>query len=338
MATVKELLTNLGDNTRKFLGTSDTLSLEEMSVGIGKASDESDFQTELIEEFSNILDRSAAPDSYANGKEDGYADALAKRTDLIITENGEYTPTDGSTGFKSVTVDVVGGAFDTLIEGTITEVNSKAKNVRPYAFYKIDTLTSADMPNAISLGNYAFDHCLELKRVNFPNATSAGERAFNACYKLTSAALPNLENVGTEAFSSCQELTSVNVPKVKTIGNYGFSDCRVLSSIDLPSCTSIAMLGFFNCYSLKTVILRSTTVCQLKSKTGFNGCCHILGTVDATYNPNGDKDGYFYVPRAKVESYRGATNWSTYESDRFRALEDYTVDGTITGDLDPTKI
>lgn len=106
MATVKELLTNLGDNTRKFLGTSDTLSLEEMSVGIGKASDESDFQTELIEEFSNILDRSAAPDSYANGREDGYADAAAKLHSLTVKSNGVYRPEDGSLGFNSVEVGV----------------------------------------------------------------------------------------------------------------------------------------------------------------------------------------------------------------------------------------
>ena len=37
------------------------------------------------------------------------------------------------------------------------------------------------------------------------------------------------------------------------------------------------------------------------------------------------------------EKYRNGTNWSTYAA-QFRALEDYTVDGTITGELDPNKI
>ena len=46
---------------------------------------------------------------------------------------------------------------------------------------------------------------------------------------------------------------------------------------------------------------------------------------------------YIYVPRALVEDYKVATNWSAY-ADQFRALEDYTVDGTISGDLDETKI
>lgn len=106
MATVKELLTNVANNTRKFLGTEEQLSLEGMSQGINEASAESDFQTELIEEFSTILDRSVAPDNYVNGKEDGFADALAKRTDLVATENGDYLPEGESTGFKSVKVEV----------------------------------------------------------------------------------------------------------------------------------------------------------------------------------------------------------------------------------------
>jgi hypothetical protein len=47
--------------------------------------------------------------------------------------------------------------------------------------------------------------------------------------------------------------------------------------------------------------------------------------------------GYIYIPSALIENYKGATDWSNY-ADQFRALEDYTVDGTITGELDETKI
>jgi hypothetical protein len=40
--------------------------------------------------------------------------------------------------------------------------------------------------------------------------------------------------------------------------------------------------------------------------------------------------GYIYVPRALVEDYKVATNWSAYAS-QFRAIEDYTTDGTVDG-------
>ena len=46
---------------------------------------------------------------------------------------------------------------------------------------------------------------------------------------------------------------------------------------------------------------------------------------------------YVYVPAALVDAYKSATNWSANAA-KFRALEDYTVDGTISGDLDDAKI
>ena len=47
--------------------------------------------------------------------------------------------------------------------------------------------------------------------------------------------------------------------------------------------------------------------------------------------------GYIYVPSALIDSYKTAKNWSSHAA-QFRALEDYTVDGTVTGAIDETKI
>ena len=47
--------------------------------------------------------------------------------------------------------------------------------------------------------------------------------------------------------------------------------------------------------------------------------------------------GYIYVPASLSASYKTAGNWTAF-SNQFRALEDYTVDGTVTGDLDESKI
>jgi hypothetical protein len=325
MATVKELLTNLGDSTRKFLGTSDTLSLEEMAVGIGKASDESDFQTELIEEFSNILDRSAAPDSYANGKEDGYADALDKRTDLVATENGEYTPPDGSTGFKSVTVEVASGG------------STGGNDVTALLFAIVDRSVTAVTMNISSIGKSAFSNCTNLQTASFPETDTVGQSAFEYCNLLARLSIPNLSSAGTSAFRNCPKLESVNFPKLKSVDSWLFGYDSKLLSVDLLRVSSIGASAFSYCYSLTAVILRFSGVCTLSATNSFTNCYHLLGTVNATYNPNGAKDCYIYVPREFVESYKSATNWSAY-STQFRALEDYTVDGTITGALDPTKI
>lgn len=47
--------------------------------------------------------------------------------------------------------------------------------------------------------------------------------------------------------------------------------------------------------------------------------------------------GYIYVPAASVDVYKNVGGWKAYAA-QFRALEDYTVDGTITGELDESKI
>ena len=112
---------------------------------------------------------------------------------------------------------------------------------------------------------------------------------------------------------------------VINIGARAFDSCSSLTAVDFSAATSIGDYAFNACSALTTLILRSETMCTLSSTYTFTGTPIKSGT------------GYIYVPRALVDSYKTATNWSTY-ANQFRALEDYTVDGTITGALDESKI
>ncbi len=221
---------------------------------------------------------------------------------------------------------------------SLTSVNSPViTSLGSSSFDSCVKLTSIDLPALSSVGYYAFRNCSSLASVNLPVAKSAGERVFYGCSSLTSVNLPVATSIGTSAFCKCSSLTSVDLPVATSIGDGAFEDCVKLTSMDLPVATRVRSKAFDSCRSLTSVILRSTTVCSLLNTNAFTGCYHILGTKDSTYNPNGDKDGYIYVPRDLVESYKADTNWSTYAT-QFRAIEDYTVDGTITGELDATKI
>jgi hypothetical protein len=93
----------------------------------------------------------------------------------------------------------------------------------------------------------------------------------------------------------------------------------------LPAVTTIGSSVFTSCNKLTALILREQSkVCSL---AGYNALSYSsIPTI-----------GYIYVPSALVERYKVATNWSEFAA-RFRALEDYTVDGTTTGELDPSKI
>lgn len=129
-------------------------------------------------------------------------------------------------------------------------------------------------------------------------------------------------SVGDYAFASASYLTSVDFPMVTAIGQYAFNGCIRITVADFASVNTIGASAFQNCYSLTALIIRSDAVATLSNTNALGGCSHILGAKNDVYNPNGDKDGYIYVPRSLVDSYKAATNWSTYAT-QIRAIEDY---------------
>lgn len=194
----------------------------------------------------------------------------------------------------------------------------KVKTIDQYAFYQNCGLTEVYFPEAVSIGNYAF-------------STNQGQ------IPITNADFPKVTSIGANAFSACRSLITVRMPLLTSIGKNAFSGCAALTVVDFYLQLGFGVQIFGDCNSLKSLVLRSETMCTLGSASAFMNCYHYHGTVNSTYNPDGLKDGYIYVPRALVEDYKAETNWSTF-STQFRALEDYTVDGTITGELDETKI
>ena len=249
-------------------------------------------------------------------------DKLTAIADAIRGKTGS-TDTYSVDGMVDAIANIsVGGGGDTsmedgLVDGTLTAYsNPRVAKIRDYAFYGCTSLTTANFPLVTTIGSSAFQNCRGLTTVNFPLVTT----------------------IRGYTFYSCTGLTTANFPLVTTIGSYAFYDCRGLTTANFPLVTTIGTSAFYGGYRLTALILRNTTqVCTLISINVFDSCYHYHGTVNATYNPDGLKDGYIYVPASLINSYKAATNWSTFAT-QFRALEDYTVDGTTTGELDENKI
>lgn len=260
MATVKELLTNVANNTRKFLGTEEQLSLEEMSQGIAEASDESDFQTELIEEFSTILDRSVAPDNYVNGKEDGFADALEKRTDLEVTENGEYVPEGECTGFSKVTVKVSGIPFDAVVTG-VGAIDIDEDAFAPYSRVTDNFLQYAKgirsmvLPDRLNIGGRnAFSSMSHLEEVSIPgwrDGSYGTKYTFSSCKELRTVRLRGESKFGGYSFYNCPKLTDVDWHQISQMGEYCFSKCSGLEYA-LINCY-VSKHAFYECSNLATL-------------------------------------------------------------------------------------
>ena len=163
-----------------------------------------------------------------------------------------------------------------------------------------------------------------ITEISSSSVTSIGDSAFESCSSLTTANFPVATSIGNYAFESCSSLTTANFPAATSIGGSAFRYCSALTTADFPVATSIGSNAFRYCNALTTLLLRGNNVCTLSNTNAFDSTKIKSGT------------GYIYVPSALIEQYKAATNWSTY-ADQFRALEDYTVDGTITGELDPAK-
>ena len=237
---------------------------------------------------------------------------------ITITESGTYTAPEGIDGYSPITVNVASSddVASAIVSRTITEYADNSIRI---------------------IGEHAFQGCSNLTTVNCPSVTSIGNYAFTDCSKLTTAEFPLLTSISGYAFDDCSRLTSVEFPLLTSISNYAFRNCYRLTSAEFSLLRSISSYAFYGCYSLTSVILRKDSIVTLSNTNAFGNCHHLHGTVHSTYNPDGLKDGYIYVPSALVESYKTASNWSNFAT-QFRALEDYTVDGTTTGALDPNKI
>ena len=209
------------------------------------------------------------------------------------------------------TIDALGddAVMDSLIDRSITE-------------FKDNQITS--------VGNNAFYGCTSLTSINLPNVTTIDGGSFSSCSALTNVELPNLTEcvkyTGSQ-FAYCSALERIRLPKITSLTNQMFFQCTNLKVIDTAALTTWGNGVCQACTELETIILRNTA--QVATMAALNN--------NITHSKIASGTGYIYVPSSLVDSYRTATNWSTYAS-QFRALEDYTVDGTVTGDLDETKI
>jgi hypothetical protein len=276
--------------------------------------------------YDKIVDSSALDASLTS-----VANAIRVKTGktATMTLSEMSTEIEGISGGGDTTVE------DSLVTRTVTEyTNDRVTKVGDYAFYGCSKLTSvdfplvtsigtyafygcsalpsADFPQATSIGTYAFCNCSALPSVSFPQATSIGNYAFRSCLKLTSADFPQATSVGNSAFSACSALTTADFPNATSIGNNAFQNCSSLTSADFPQATSLGGSAFYNCSKLTALVLRNTSnVCSLGSTGAF------------TNTPIKSGTGYIYVPDALVDSYKAATNWSTYAA-QIKPLSEYT--------------
>ena len=219
-------------------------------------------------------------------------DVPAVVEELSVTENGTYEPDDGVDGFSKVTVNVAssGGGEKQVygfLDNTITAIDSDVEKVVAYACRGLSKIKTVNVPNAKSIGSYAFYYCTAMTSINAPKVTS----------------------LDTYVFYNCA-IKSVNFPLATSVPTQCFYSCNSLAKADFGVASSIAASAFAYA-KLETLILRRTSgICSLSNKNALVDTPIEKGT------------GHIYIPAALLDTYRAASNWSNFAS-QFRAIEDY---------------
>lgn len=133
------------------------------------------------------------------------------------------------------------------------------------------------------------------------------------CSKLVRIRIDSVVSIGSGALADCTALPSVRFPNCKSITSTSFENDTSLAVADFSALANLGgVRAFGSCVNLRTLIIRTPSVCT-------------LGNINAFVNtPIANGTGYIYVPKALLEKYKAATNWSTYAA-QLRAIEDFPL-------------
>ena len=162
-------------------------------------------------------------------------------------------------------------------------------------------LTSITFPVGMTtVPEKMFSGCASLTTVNLNDVTSIGNYAFSSCSILSTVSAPKLETVGQYAFTDNNGLISIELPVVRTLGTGAFNMCKNLLTVDLGSNIHSIASDCINC--------NPASVTAIYIRNGASICS--LGGRLSGYALNASLK--IYVPTALLDSYKGAANWVNY--------------------------
>ena len=241
------------------------------------------------------------------------------------------------------------GAFKGCTSLSTVSIPSSLTTIEETAFMECTSLAQLTIPDSVtSIGAKAFQGCTGLTNIAIPGSVnSISSSAFYGCTGLTSVTInKGVGTVESNAFYGCTGLLSVSIPdSVTAIKDYAFRKCTGLTSINIPgSVNSIGPSAFYGCTGLASIIINKgvTTI----ESSAFNGCTSLVNisipdsvtsigqsafsecenlTSVTLLNPNAPALGSWafknctalttiYVPAESVDTYKGASGWSSHAS------------------------
>lgn len=166
------------------------------------------------------------------------------------------------------------------------------------------------------------------------------------------AAIEGIESGGVDLLALKESMTVYRNDEITELPAYAFSGCKNLTHAVLPAVQRYDGLAFVGS-GMKIVEFSSLksfgawyildhsdgAFADINNHEHLNAHVVLRQEPPNIYDPEYFGIAYFYIPREYVEVlYENYEFWDEFSSDKIRILEDYTVDGTITGELDVDKM
>ena len=154
----------------------------------------------------------------------------ASRTEITVTLSTDASA-EMFTAIREALVeaDIADGSVDLTLAG----VTAIPDNSTSYPLFgRFEEPGSIQMSEAVA----------ELRSISLPDAVTVGDYAFYYCKNLTSLYAPKVQIVHEGAFTMTG-LVTVELPEATTLEYIAFYECRALTSIKLPKVTTVGQLA-----------------------------------------------------------------------------------------------
>lgn len=207
------------------------------------------------------------------------------------------------------------------------EIGGGVSSLPASAFRIHYSLACITIPDSVtSIGNYAFAES-GVRHITLPsNTTTIGAYFCHKTYVLKSVSISNgVTAISQHVFENCGVLNRITIPNsALTAEDACFQGCCALAKITMPnSMTALGSYALYNCLSLATIAIPKD-ISTIKAAT-FYGCTGVkvfdfsqhtsVPTLSATSAFSSIASDYqILVPSALYDTWKAASNWSTYAS------------------------
>lgn len=202
--------------------------------------------------------------------------------------------------------------FNSVLSESVENLyNDKILKLNQYTFYCNQSITgTVELPNAITLGDYSLASMKNIKKFIGNKVDTIGMSCFNSS-AIEEVCCKKVINLGTQCLIGCNKLKKCYMP----LGIFNGSMCISSTSLEYLCVQardyfSASSLNIKNDLNAKMIVLNCLKLVTCSSIANFPSYALTEG------------ECYLYVPSSLIETYKTATNWSTY-ANRIRAIEDY---------------